>query len=250
MAAGSQAGAGRLGSGIGLEHSLYSAVEALRRGDPVLIFDDPHREGETDMVVLSEKMTAEMVALLRHEAGGFLCVTAPAEVMERMGIGYQQDMLHELAEKRPAVGRLLPERLGYDRRSAFGLAVSHRDTFTGIPDRDRALTIRAVGEFVRDATTLSDGALTERFTHDFLAPGHVPMLHTARGLLQERAGHTELSGTLARLGGLTESVALMEMLSDDGGPLSPEAARRKAEEKGWPFVYGEEIREAWSKWFG
>lgn len=229
---------------------LALAVRALAQGEPILIFDAPDREGETDMVLLAEKATPEKIALLRAEAGGFLCVSAPEELMQRLGIPYQQDLLRELGKEHPVLGRLVPDRLGYDRRSAFGLAISHRDTFTGIPDRDRALTIRALGEFVRDSAELDLATLSTRFSQQFFAPGHVPMLHSARGLLEERAGHTELSAALARMGGLTESVALMEMLSNDGGPLSPEAARRRATAKGWPFVLGAEIREAWSRWYG
>jgi 3,4-dihydroxy 2-butanone 4-phosphate synthase len=233
-----------------LDGELLSAARALARGTPVLVFDDPGREAETDMVYWAERVTPESVRLLRHEAGGLLCVTVPEELMDKMGLGYQATLLAEVAERHPIVGKLLAGSIAYDRRSAFGLAVNHRRTFTGIPDRDRAMTIRAIGEFVRDSPGLTEPALGERFAAEFMVPGHVPLLHAARGLLKERAGHTELTTSLATMAHLTPSLALMEMLADDGGPLSPEAARERARAKGWPFVYGEEIREAWSRWYG
>ena len=36
--------------------------------------------------------------------------------------------------------------LQYDSRSAFTLSLNHRDTFTGITDRDRSLTTRRFSE--------------------------------------------------------------------------------------------------------
>lgn len=234
----------------GTDGPLPAAARALAQGGPVLVFDDPGREAETDMVFLAEQVTSQSVRLLRHEAGGLLCVTVPEHLMDQIGLGYQATMLQEIAGRRPIVGKLLKGTIAYDRRSAFGLSVNHRNTFTGIPDRDRAMTIQAVGAFVRDSRSLTGPALAERFAAEFMVPGHVPLLHAAKGLLKERAGHTELTTALATMGHLTPSLALMEMLAEDGGPLSPEDARERAEARGWPFVDGAEIREAWSKWYG
>ena len=228
--------------------SLESAIAALARGEPVLLFDDPGREAETDIVLLAEKATPQKIRLMREEAGGLLCVTMPLGLVSRVGLGYQHDLLEELGAKHAVLGKLIPKSLPYDRRSAFGIWVNSRDTFTGVTDRDRSATISAVGRFVRDSEGQKDGELTDRFSREFLVPGHVPLLHPSPGLLRERRGHTELSTALAQMGHLTPSLALMEMLGEDGGALPRREALERARSKGWAFVDGKELTQAWLRW--
>lgn len=228
--------------------SLGEALEQLSRGQPILLFDDPHREGETDVVVLAERVDARAIREMRQEAGGLLCVTTPFELASSLGLGYQDELLRELSTTHPVIRGLLPETLPYDRRSSFGLWVNARSTFTGVSDTDRALTISAVGRLVASMPSLSQEELRGRFVTEFHVPGHVPLLHSAPGLLQERRGHTELSNALAIMGGLTPSLALMEMLGDDGRALPREAAEARASTQGWPFVEGRKVTQAWSRW--
>ena len=53
---------------------IYSAVSDLKEGKMVMIYDGEDREGETDLVLSSEFMTPEKVALMRNDAGGLICV--------------------------------------------------------------------------------------------------------------------------------------------------------------------------------
>ena len=233
-----------------LPSQLALAGDCLAHGEPVLIFDAPDREGETDLVILAERATPELVRLLRKDAGGLLCVALSDELRRSIGLPFQAEML-ELAESRfPALGPLRRQDLRYDARSAFGVTVNHRTNFTGVPDTDRATTIRALGELARDASTMSEVELTRRFTAEFTSPGHVPLLYAAPRLLHERKGHTELAISLTRMAGLSEAAVVCEMLGDSGGPRSPEAARRYAETHGWVFLEGRAIQRAWPAWSG
>ncbi|MDE1820814.1 MAG: 3,4-dihydroxy-2-butanone-4-phosphate synthase [Euryarchaeota archaeon] len=224
------------------------AARKLAAGEPVLVFDAPSREGETDLVQLAERVTPEAVERLRREAGGFICVTFPDELRRRLGLPFLSDLYRAQPDGQSVLPHLVPETFKYDRRSPFGILVNHRETYTGIPDADRALTIRALGQFVRDGPSLSDSELRERFLREFQAPGHVALLHPAAQLLRERRGHTELSGTLAELAGVPAALVLCEMLGRDGRALPPKAAEAVAKRHGWAFVEGEEIVEAWSRW--
>jgi 3,4-dihydroxy 2-butanone 4-phosphate synthase len=235
---------------VTLPSAIARAGESLAHGEPVLIYDAPDREGETDLVILAEHATPELVRLLRKDAGGLLCVAFPDELRRRIGLPFQSDMLELSASRFPALAELRHQELRYDARSAFGVTVNHRTNFTGVPDSDRATTIRALGELARDAPLLSDVELTRRFTSEFTSPGHVPLLYAAPGLIRERKGHTELSISLARMAGLSEATVVCEMLGDSGGPRSPEAARRYAETHGWVFLEGREIHQAWPAWSG
>ncbi len=234
----------------GLPEILALAGDSLQHGEPVLIFDAIDREGETDLVFLSEAATPELVRLLRRDAGGLLCVALSDEIRARLGLPFFSDLLALGEPNYPTLGAIRQYRPRYDTRSAFGITLNHRSNFTGVPDNDRALTVRSLGELVRDAPRLTNAELRERFGRTFTSPGHVPLLYAAPRLVDERKGHTELAISLARMVGLSESMTVCEMLGDSGGARSPEAARRYADARGWVFLEGRTITEAWRTWSG
>jgi 3,4-dihydroxy 2-butanone 4-phosphate synthase len=233
-----------------LPSRLALAGDSLARGEPVLLFDAVDREGETDLVFLSETATPEMVRLQRKDAGGLICTAISEPLRARLGLPFAAELLALGSARYPLLADLGRQQLRYDVRSSFGVTVNHRTNFTGVPDNDRAATIRAIGELARDALLLSDAALRERFVREFTSPGHVPLLYAAPDLVRERKGHTELAISLARMSGLSESVTVCEMLGDSGGPRSPEAARRYADQHGWVFLEGRTIAEAYLAWSG
>lgn len=232
-----------------LPRALALAGDSLAHGEPVLIFDAPDREGETDLVFLSEKATPELVRLARKDAGGLICTAISEELRSRLGLPFASELLQLGSSRFPILGSLARQKLRYDQRSAFGITVNHRSNFTGVPDNDRAVTIRGVGELAKAAAGLTDAELQARFSEEFTSPGHVPLLYSASGLVRERKGHTELAISLARVAGLSESATVCEMLGDSGGPRSPEAARRYADAHGWVFLEGRTIAEAVLTWF-
>jgi len=227
---------------------VVPALTSLAAGEPILVFDAPDREGETDLIFLSEFATPELVRLARKDAGGLICTALSDEIRRRLDLPFFSDLLAIAEGKFPGVAGLA-ERPRYDRRSAFGITINHRANFTGVPDNDRALTIRTVGEIAHAAPALPDDAtLRARFRASFVSPGHIQLLYAAPGLFGERKGHTELSISLARMAGLSESTTVCEMLGDSGGARAPDAARRYAEEHGFAFLEGRTIIEAWRTW--
>ena len=80
---------------------------------------------------------------------------------------------------------------------------------------------------------------------EFRTPGHIPVCREAEGGLSHRQGHTELAVGLARLSGMIPVVIGAEMLQPDGDLALPvEDARKWAEERGIPFLTGEELIKA------
>ncbi len=231
----------------GLPPEVDRAVRALALGEPILLYDAADREGETDLVFLSEKATPELLRLARQEAGGLICTAISEELRRRLDLPYYAELLALARREFPRVGGLV-DRPRYDRRSSFGITINHRDNFTGVPDNDRALTVRTVGELARDAPGLGEPELAERFRASFVSPGHVPLLYAAPRLLAERKGHTELAVSLARMAGLSESATVCEMLGDSGGARAPDAARLFARSRGYPFLEGARVVEAWRAW--
>ncbi|HUU75444.1 MAG TPA: 3,4-dihydroxy-2-butanone-4-phosphate synthase [Methanoregulaceae archaeon] len=218
---------------------IEQALLALKEGQFILLYDFDDREGETDFAIRADMVTPRHITTMRKDGGGLICTAVHPEAARRIGLPFASEILkgcNGVAEK---LGEI-----PYDpaNHSSFSLWVNHRDTFTGITDRDRALTINAVSTEVKKS--LNGGG--SQFHTQFRTPGHVALLRAAEGLLSRRRGQTELSVAMAIMAGITPAVTICEMLDDEsGGALSKEDARRYAREHGMVFVEGEEVVKAW-----
>lgn len=217
-------------------HPDVDAVEAARaafaRGEPVLIHDAADREGEVDIVYPAAAVGPDAVSRLRNDAGGLICVALSDGVAETWELPFLADALeHPAAEA---------AHLDYDDRSSFSLPVNHRETFTGITDDDRALTIRELGSAADAAAEGAFGA--DEFASSFRSPGHVTLLRGAPGLLADRQGHTELGLALADAADREPAVVVCEMVDGDTGEArTPADARAYAEREGLVYVEGRDL---------
>ena len=230
--------------------NLEQAINALREGRFVLIFDSDSREAETDMVIASEKMTYEAVRTMRKDAGGLICTTAPAETWQKLDLPYLAELFVEAYQKHPGLKLLAPNDLPYDTKSAFGITLNHRHTFTGIPDNDRALTISEFAKLGQRIKDMTAEEAKKALGKDFRSPGHVILLNSQPGMLDARKGHTELSSALLTMAGMYPSATVCEMLGEDGKALRKEKAQEYAKRSGIVYLDGAEIIDAWkaNKW--
>jgi 3,4-dihydroxy 2-butanone 4-phosphate synthase/GTP cyclohydrolase II len=173
------------------------AIEAVRRGEPVLVVDDVDRENEGDLVVAAQHATTERVAFLLRHTSGVLCCALTPERADELGL--------------PLMVARGDEAMG----TAFTVTVDARHgTTTGISAADRSTTLRA----------LADRATT---TADLTRPGHVfPLRAKPMGVL-ERSGHTEAAVDLVRLAGLAPAAVIGEVVTEDHAAMArrPELAR-------------------------
>ncbi len=207
---------------------------ALLSGEPVLIFDSMSREAETDMVYYAGVISYDRIARLRRDAGGLICYVSGRLFREALELPF----LNEALSRHPVYGRLVDKKPRYGDPPAFNIWVNHVDTYTGISDHDKALTIRRLHEV---AENIYKGFMEEAqtiFYREFYAPGHVPVL-TSRGL-GSRRGHTELVTALAVITGLTPSMVIAEMLSE-GTSMAREDAMRYARRHGLHYIDGFDI---------
>ena len=213
-----------------------AALAAFAAGDPVCIHDFADREGETDIVYPAEAVDTDAVAHMRNDAGGLICVAVDDQVGDAFELPFLADALDH-----PAVDDD-PE---YDDRSSFSLPVNHRDTFTGITDADRALTITELAKAAAAVAADPDAYGPEDFAAEFRAPGHVHVLRGAAGGLDDRVGHTELGLALAAAVDAAPAAVVCEMLDDEtGDALAPADAAAYAERRGIPYVEGSALVEA------
>lgn len=218
---------------------IADAIRALRDGQFILLYDFDEREGETDFAIRSDAVTPAHVASMRRDGGGLICTAIHPVAARVLGLPFATDLL----SRDPSLSRLQGE-VPYDRknRSSFSLWVNHRDTYTGITDRDRALTINAIASHVKKS--LNGGGAD--FFAEFRSPGHVAVLRAADTLLSQRRGQTELSIALATMAGVPPAVTICEMLDDTtGNALDKESARAYARKRDLVFVEGEEVLAAW-----
>ena len=165
---------------------IEAALDAIRRGQPVVVVDDESRENEGDLILAAEKATTESLAFMIRHTSGVVCVALTGERLAELHVPLM------VADNRDSMG------------TAFTVTVDYRHgTSTGISAADRAATIRALA----DSSARAD---------DFAKPGHIFPLRAREGGVLRRPGHTEASVDLARLAGLAPAGALCEIVNADG----------------------------------
>ncbi len=230
---------------------VSKALDALRAGRAVLVYDADGREEETDVVLASQFVTPDLVRFLRKEAGGLICTTVPSDARDRLGLPYLAEILGEAAARHPVLAHTLTTGAAYDPiASPFSITINHRSTRTGITDRDRAKTIAGFAALVGEALRHENGWGMEALGREFRSPGHVSLLNAAEGLLSKRRGHTELSTALVTMAGLIPSATICEMMGDDGRARTKEDAKAYADARTLVFLEGQDVVDAWRAWSG
>ena len=227
-----------------MQSDVGAAIEAFASGKPVMIFDSDFRERETDLLWPATAATPEVMRRLRNDCGGLLFLAIGNEVGELFGLPWLQDIhTHEsLVEDNPVLSRLVTNDLQYDSKSAFTLSLNHRETYTGITDRDRSLTTRRFGELAGELLGTDSDSAMDALGLEFRTPGHIPLCRESPGGLATRQGHTELAVAMARLSGQVPCTIGAEMLEPEGdGALSLDGARKYAERHGIPMITGDDI---------
>ncbi|HEY5631558.1 MAG TPA: 3,4-dihydroxy-2-butanone-4-phosphate synthase, partial [Nitrososphaeraceae archaeon] len=147
--------------------AIEEAISALRSGKFVLIHDEKNREDEIDMVIAAERVRPWHVATMRNDAGGLLCVAITNEITVKLGLVYMQEIMQSLSTVNPIFAKLSIGKSPYGDNPSFSISVNHRDTYTGITDVDRALTISKMAEVFKKI----DSGGADEFARNFRAPG-------------------------------------------------------------------------------
>jgi len=228
------------------------AVEALRSHKPVLVYDEDGREGEADIVLSAEGITPKDIQILRSQAGGLICVAIHPTVAQALRLPFMAEVLSAASRRYPTLKDITVSNAPYGDPPAFSLTVNHKDTYTGITDNDRALTIKSLAEIGQEALKAgSRESALRKFKENFRSPGHVHLLIGRNPLLESRRGHTELSLALAGIAGITPVMVLCEMLDGaTGRARSRDSALQYAKEKGLPFLEGGEVVRLYSEFKG
>ena len=165
---------------------VKDAIAEMAAGRMVVVVDDEDRENEGDLTLAAEFVTPEAINFMATFGRGLICLTLTEE---------RADYLH-----------LGP--MTQDNTSRFGTAFTEtiearEGVTTGISAGDRARTIQVA---IDPSST----------AFDLARPGHIFPLRARRGGVLVRAGQTEASVDLARMGGLIPAGVICEIMNEDG----------------------------------
>jgi 3,4-dihydroxy 2-butanone 4-phosphate synthase/GTP cyclohydrolase II len=185
---------------------IEMAIEAIARGEMVIVVDSVDRENEGDLIVAAEKMTPETMAFMIRHTSGVICMPVEGHRLDELRIPL---MVAENTES---------------QRTAFTVSIDAKHgTSTGISAADRCSTVHAV----LDPATRPE---------DLARPGHIFPLRYREGGVLTRAGHTEASVDLARMARLAPAGVLAEVVNDDGSMARLPELERFADEHGLQII--------------
>jgi 3,4-dihydroxy 2-butanone 4-phosphate synthase len=234
-----------------MKKRITQAIRDLADGKFVLVYDVDGREEEVDLVCLAEKVQNKHVYHLRHDAGGLICVAMHANIAEKLQLPFMAEVYSKVLDSYSVFQRISPDAaMPYGDKPSFSVTVNHINTYTGITDNDRALTIREFGLLGKDIFRNGKKQVyyQESFGSNFRAPGHTHLLIANKDLVKGRLGHTELTVTLAHMGNLSPVTVLCEMLDKDTGKaLTIEKAKRYAKKNNLVMIEGKEIVDAYNE---
>ena len=191
---------------------VETAIEAIKRGEMVIMMDDEDRENEGDLVYAATFSTPEHVNFMAKEARGLICTPLTKEIADKLDLVpmvHKNDSMHE---------------------TAFTVSIDSATASTGISAAERDDCIRKL------ANPLSR-------SDDFVRPGHIFPLIAKEGGVLVRTGHTEGSVDLCKLAGLSPVAVICEIIKDDGTMARRDDLREFAAKHRMPIVYISDIVE-------
>ncbi|OEF08420.1 3,4-dihydroxy-2-butanone-4-phosphate synthase [Vibrio genomosp. F10] len=165
---------------------VENALEALRKGQGVILLDDEDRENEGDIIYSVEHLTNAQMALMIRECSGIVCLCltdAQATKLELPPMVVNNNSANQ---------------------TAFTVSIEAKvGVTTGVSAQDRVTTIK---------TAANPMAKPD----DLARPGHVFPLRARAGGVMTRRGHTEGTVDLMQMAGLQPAGVLCEVQNEDG----------------------------------
>ncbi len=166
---------------------IEAGIEAIKRGEMVIVVDDEDRENEGDFIMAARFATPEAINFMSKEGRGLICIALTEGRCAELDLEPMVSSNTSLHE------------------TAFTVSVDliSPDTTTGISASDRSKTIQALINPETKSTDLG-------------RPGHIFPLIAKEGGVLRRTGHTEATVDLARLAGFEPAGVLVEVMNEDG----------------------------------
>jgi 3,4-dihydroxy 2-butanone 4-phosphate synthase/GTP cyclohydrolase II len=167
--------------------SIEEAIEAIKKGEVIIVVDDANRENEGDFVAAAEKITPQLINFMATHGRGLICTPLTEERCEELQLGKMVSNNTDPME------------------TAFTVSVDlkGKGVTTGISASDRALTVQALVD-------------KKTAPHELSRPGHIFPLIAKEGGVLRRTGHTEAAIDFARLARFQPAGVIVEIMNEDG----------------------------------
>jgi len=166
---------------------IEDAIEAIKKGEIIIVVDDENRENEGDFICAAECISSEIVNFMATYGKGLICVPLIEKRCEEL-------RLDLMVGKNTAL---------HDTPFTVSVDLISPETSTGISADDRAKTIKSLVNKDTNPDELGK-------------PGHIFPLRAKAGGVLRRTGHTEAAIDFARLAGFSPAGVLVEIMNDDG----------------------------------
>lgn len=176
---------------------INHALDELKKGKMIIVVDDPSRENEGDIIMLSDHITEKDMNFIIRHSSGIVCVTLNEATAQRLNLPPMVPLNHNTSL------RQTPFTLSVD--ASHGIS-------TGVSAFDRTHAVKLLNN-------------PQSKPSDFVQPGHLfPLIAQEKGVLA-RQGHTEAAFDLAKLAtnGRSDQAVLCELMNEDGSMMRGEA---------------------------
>jgi len=187
--------------------TIEEAIEAIRRGEVIIVVDDEDRENEGDFLIAARHATPEVVNFMATHGRGLICAPLIESRCDELGLGLMVQTNNAAFET--------PFTVSVD-------LMGHGCT-TGISAQDRSKTIQALIDPSTNPNVLG-------------RPGHIFPLRAKPGGVLRRAGHTEAAIDFSRLAGYEPAGVIVEIMNADGTMARLPECRKLATEHGLKLV--------------
>jgi 3,4-dihydroxy 2-butanone 4-phosphate synthase/GTP cyclohydrolase II len=168
-------------------NTIEQAIEAIKKGELVIVVDDEDRENEGDFVTSARNANPELINFMATHGRGLICTPLVEERCDELGLEMMVDSNNS----------------HFDTPFTVSIDLIGNGCSTGISATDRAKTVQA----------LIDPKTKPK---DLGKPGHIFPLRAKAGGVLRRAGHTEAAVDLSRLAGFEAAGLIVEIMNEDG----------------------------------
>ena len=182
---------------------VRQAIKAFQERRFVIILSE--NEGEADLAIPAQEITAEAILFAARVASGLLCLALPKGKLKELDIDS------------------LPSKYRATDTPFYSPVDAKEVEHSGISPKDRAFTIKKI---IDPRTRPSDLA----------RPGHVQLLGAHPDGLIGRNGHTEAVVELSKLAGLYPGGVLCELVSDTGDMMTAKELKALAKKFSIPII--------------
>jgi 3,4-dihydroxy 2-butanone 4-phosphate synthase/GTP cyclohydrolase II len=167
-------------------NNISKALLEFKNGKILIVADSENRESEGDFICAASLCKIEHINFMISNGKGLVCAPVTEERLKQLNLP------------------MMTQRNTSRFETAFTVSIEAKHgTTTGISAAERALTVRTLADFSKNAD-------------DFVCPGHIFPLKACRGGVLEREGHTEAAIDLCRIAKLPQVGVLCEILNPDG----------------------------------